>query len=225
MIKAVFFDLDNTLVDFFRAKKSAVKAAVSAMLDTGLQGSFKEAYDHIMQIYKEEGIEYQSVFDRFLIDKYGEIKYKMLAAGVVAYRKANEDALTLYPHVTTTLITLAKCGIKLAVITDAPPKQAWQRLCYLQLHHLFDEVVVSEDTGALKPSPLPFRYALDKLGIQPSEALMIGDWPDRDIVGAKNVGIHTVFARYGDPRGIEKSGADYDIDDIFELVRIVEMID
>jgi len=222
LIKAIIFDLDNTLVDFYRMKKLAVEAAVDAMLDSGLEGSFEEAYNHIMKVYKTEGIEYQEVFDQFLLERYGEINHKMLAAGVVAYRKARDAALVLYPHVTPTLTTLAKRGIKLAIITDAPAKQAWLRLCYLHLHNLFDAVIVAEETGALKPSPLPFNKALDVLGVQPSEALMVGDWPDRDVVGAKNVGIRTVFARYGDPRGVENSGADYDIDDISELIGIID---
>lgn len=224
LIKAVIFDLDNTLVDFFKMKESAIKAAVSGMLDAGLTGTFEEAYRHIMNIYDSEGIEYQEVFDRFLEESQGEIDYKILASGVVAYRKAREAALVLYPHVTKTLTTLAKKGVKLAIITDAPPKQAWLRLCYLQLHHLFDAVVVSEQAGALKPSPLPFVKALDILGVEAEEALMIGDWPDRDIVGAKNVGIRTVFARYGDRRDVECSGADFDIDGISALIGIVESL-
>jgi len=224
MIKAVIFDLDNTLVDFFRMKKEAVKAAVAAMVDAGLDMSFKQAYDGINRIYETEGIEYQEVFDVFLADKYGDINHKLLAAGVVAYRKAREAALVLYPHVTSTLTTLAKRGIKLAVITDAPPKQAWLRLCYLNLHHLFDTVLTSAETGVLKPSPQPFRMVLKTLKVKPEETLMMGDWPERDMVGAKKVGIRTVFARYGDRRGVTTSGADYEIDDIFELIAIIDKL-
>jgi len=225
MIKAVIFDLDNTLVDFFRMKREAVKAAVAAMVDAGLDGSFDEAYEAINRIYDSEGIEFQEVFDRFLFERYGEIRHKLLAAGVVAYRKAREAALVLYPHVTSTLTTLAKRGIKLAVLTDAPPKQAWLRLCYLNLHHLFDAVITSEEAGAQKPSPLPFRLTLESLQVEPSEALMIGDWPERDMVGATGVGIHTVFARYGDRRGVVSPGAEFEIRDLAELFGIIERLD
>src|SRR4030042_4891939 len=98
--------------------------------------------------YEREGIEFQEVFDQLLIDNLGDIDHKLLAAGVVAYRKAREAALVLYPHVTATIAALVKRGIKLAVLTDARPKTAWLRLCYLNLHHLFDVVITSEEAAA-----------------------------------------------------------------------------
>ncbi len=203
-------------------KKEAVKAAVASMVDAGLNMNYKDAYDAIMRVYDVEGIEYQEVFDRFLTEHCGAIDHKILAAGVVGYRRARDAALVLYPHVTSTLTSLAKEGVKLGIITDAPPKQAWLRLCYLNLHNLFDAVITSEDSGTFKPSPRPFVLALEALEVEPDEALMVGDWPDRDIVGAKSVGIRTVFARYGDRRNTAESGADYEIDDISELINIVD---
>jgi len=50
----------------------------------------------------------------------------------------------------------------------------------------------------------------------------VGDWPERDIAGAKEQGMTTVFARYGDTFGIRNSGADYDVDDVYEIVGIVD---
>lgn len=221
MIKAVIFDLDNTLVDFYRMKKEAVKAAVAAMVDAGLEMDYNDTYRAVMSVYDSEGIEYQEVFDRFLEERLGAINHKILAAGVVGYRRTRDATLVLYPHVTSTLTSLAKQGLKLAILTDAPPKQAWLRLCYLNLHNLFDVVVTSEESGELKPSPQPFLLALQKLEVAPDEALMVGDWPDRDIVGAKGVGLHTVYARYGDRHQTVQSGADFDINDISELIGIV----
>ena len=53
---------------------------------------------------------------------------------------------------------------------------------------------------------------------------MIGDWAERDVVGGRSLGMKTVFARYGDTFDTQESGADYDIDDVFELVGIVDRL-
>lgn len=222
MIKAIVFDLDNTLVDFMEMKRRAIEAAIRAMIDAGLRMTFEEARHKIEYIYKERGIEFQQVFDILLSDESNKIDHKILAAGIVAYRRAREAALVTYPHVFMTLVQLVKRGIKLAVVSDAPSREAWLRLTYLNLHHLFDVVLTHEDTGEYKPSPVPFKTALERLGVDASESLMIGDWAERDMVGAAKVGMKTVFARYGDTFGTKNSGADYEIYDIQELLKIVD---
>ena len=222
MIKLVIFDLDNTLTDFVRMKELSIDAAIQSMIDAGLLVPPDRIREEILNIYKDEGIEYQKVFNKLLVNLIGEVDYKILAAGIVGYRRAREAALVLYPHVKMTLIQILSRGLKLAVISDAPRQEAWLRLCYLQLHHMFDMVITYEDTGEYKPSPVPFRMVLDKMGIDAGEALMVGDWPERDIVGAAELGIRTVFARYGDTFGTKESGADYEIDDAYALVKIIE---
>lgn len=222
MIKLVIFDLDNTLTDFVRMKEVSIEAAIQAMIDAGLLVPPDRIREEILKIYGDEGIEYQKVFNRLLVNLIGDVDYKILAAGIVGYRRAREAALVLYPHVKMTLIQLLSRGLKLAVISDAPRQEAWLRLCYLQLHHMFDMVITYEDTGEYKPSPAPFRMVLDRMGIKAGEALMVGDWPERDIVGAAELGIRTVFARYGDTFGTKESGADFEIEDAYALVKIVE---
>ncbi len=222
MITAVIFDLDNTLVDFMAMKRQAVDAAIHAMRDAGFKLSAEEIRGRIDTIYKQRGIEFQSVFDELLYNEFSKIDYKILSAGVIAYRRAREAALVPYPHVYMTLIELTKMHIKLAVVSDAPAKEAWLRLCYLNLHHIFDVVVTFEDTGERKPNPGPFRKALDRLKVKPSEALMVGDWAERDVLGAAQVGMKTIFARYGDTFGTLVSNADYDIDDVSAVIDIVK---
>ena len=224
MIKLIIFDLDNTLTDFVSMKKSSIEAAIQTMIDAGLMFPPEKIREEIFRIYNEEGIEYQRVFNRLLIDLIGHVDYKILAAGIVGYRRAREASLVLYPHVKVTLIELMRRGLKLAVISDAPRQEAWLRLCYLQLHHMFDVVLAYEDTGEYKPSPAPFITVLEELEIKPSEAMMVGDWPERDIVGAAELGIKTVFALYGDTFGTKTSGADYEINDIYLLVDIVDTL-
>ncbi len=221
MVKAVIFDLDNTLVDFMRMKEAAVEAALDAMVDAGLQMDRESAKRKIFDVYQREGIEDQTVFDKFLLEEFQEIDYKIHAAGVVGYRRAKLATMVLYPHVNLTLIELAKRGFKLAVVSDAPRKQVWLRLCELNLHHIFHAVVAFDDTGARKPSSAPFSKALSLLEVAPSEAVMVGDWVDRDVAGAKKMGMKTVFARYGNLFDVQHSGADYEIDDVMELLDIL----
>ncbi len=221
MIKAVVFDLDNTLVDFMKMKGLAIDAAIRAMIDAGIELSYDEVKSRIDAIYKEKGIEFQYVFDSLLSDIFDKVNHKILAAGVVAYRRAREAALVPYSHVYITLYELLKMGMKLAVISDAPAKEAWLRLTYLNMHHIFDVVVTFDDTSERKPHPAPFTLALNRLGIEPNEALMVGDWAERDIIGAKQVGMKTVFARYGDTFNTVASGGDYEANDIQELIDFV----
>ncbi len=202
MIQAIIFDLDNTLLDFIKMKQFAVKAAITAMNEAGLNVDEEKAYQDIFDLYVNKGWENQQVFDDYLNQTIGEVSNKILAAGIVNYRRAR--------------------GIKLAVVSDAPSREAWMRLYYLNLHHVFDPVLTFDDTGVRKPSPKPFQMALDYLKVKPEEALMIGDWPERDVVGAKQIGIKTIFARYGDTFGTLDSGADWDINDIYEVVDIVK---
>ncbi len=222
MIRACIFDLDNTLTDFVKMKERAVEAAAEAMIDAGLAKTKDEVIAGINDVYEAEGIEYQRVFDRYLIQAVGRLEPRVHAAAVVAYRRAREGTLVLYPHVNATLIELLKRGIKLGILSDAPRLQAWLRLAYLQLHNLFDAVVTYEDTGMRKPAPEPFQRVLDELSVGPAEALMIGDWPRRDIEGAQGFGIRTVYARYGDNSGELCYEADYIIDSIAEVIGIVD---
>ena len=221
MIKAVVFDLDNTLWDFMKAKRVAVEAAVEAMIDAGLDLPKKEMIERIFNLYSIEGIEDQQIFDKVLLKKFGKIDYRILAAGIVGYRRAKDGALTLYPHVMLTLTTLAKQGVKMAVISDAPRLAVWLRLSSFNLHQLFDEVVTFDDTGERKPSPKPFRKVLQLLGLKPEEVIMVGDWAERDMVGAKQVGMKTIFARYGNLFDTKDSGADHEVNDIKEILEVI----
>lgn len=222
MLRAVIFDLDNTLTDFMRMKEVSIDAAIEEMIDAGLGMSPEEAKRKLFEIYDREGIEDQRVFDRFLEQELGEIDPMIHTAGIIGYRRGREYTLVLYPHVKKTLLELAKRGLRLAVLSDAPRYQAWSRLCYLQLQHFFDHVITFEDTQVRKPAAAPFERAIELLDMHPDEVIMVGDWPERDMVGAHGVGIRTVYAKYGDTSGAAVSGADFEIDDISELVGIID---
>ena len=222
MIKAVIFDLDNTLMDFMKMKSMSIDAAIYGMIEAGMNIDFSSSKKLIYGIYDDKGYEYQEVFDDFIISQCGRLEHKYQAAAIVSYKKIKDATMVLYPNVNSTLIKLSKMELKLGVVTDAPNREAWIRIYSLKMHHLFDAVVALDDTGNRKPSPEPFKKISDLLDIFSENILMVGDWPERDVIGAKKLNMKTAFAKYGDTFETKHSGADYDLNDISEIIGIIK---
>ncbi|MDP7180308.1 MAG: HAD-IA family hydrolase [Candidatus Woesearchaeota archaeon] len=224
MIKAVLFDLDNTLIDFMTMKKMSCEAALSAMIDAGLEINHTEGMRDLFELYDEHGLEEPQIFQKFIKRKLGKIDYRILANGINAYRRVRWGFLEAYPNTHEVLLELIKKNKKLAIVTDAPRLKAWLRLTSMKLHNFFDVVVTFEDTKTTKPSRLPFEAALNKLNLKAEECLMLGDWPERDIKGAKKLNMKTCFAKYGN-RKVKSSGADFEINNIKELLDVVNELE
>ncbi len=221
MLRAVLFDLDNTLVDFMRMKEACSEAAIHSMVETGLPLEEEKAKKRLFEMYREVGIENQSIFEKFLKETIGKVDFKILAAGIAAYRRVKAGHLVPYAHVRETLIKLKERGLKLGIVSDAPKLQAWLRLAEMNLAEFFDIVIALEDTGQLKPSELPFKQAIKKLGLKPGEILFVGDNPERDIKGAKAVGMHTALAKYGQfAAGKEK--AEHELRNVRDILKAVD---
>ena len=113
MIKAVIFDLDNTLLDFMKMKTVSINAAVDGMIKSGMFIDKEDSISEIFNIYDTKGYEHQEVFNEFIVNKLGSIDYKFLAAAIVEYKKAKEMSLDLYPEVIPTLKKLHHMNLKL----------------------------------------------------------------------------------------------------------------
>jgi len=224
MIKAIVFDLDNTLVDFMRMKRACSEAAVRAMIESGLQIEEEQGVKMLFEMYEKYGMENQSIFDKFIKKVNGKLDYGMLANAIVAYRKVKLGTLVPYPNTRKTLIKLKELGLKLGIVSDAPIKQAWLRLAEMNLHDFFDVVVARGPRGKMKPHATPYKKAMKALGLRSDEIIFVGDNPARDICGAKKLGMKTVLAKYGQVIYAPEETADFEIKDISELVEIVQKL-
>jgi putative hydrolase of the HAD superfamily len=225
-IKAILFDIDNTLIDFMKMKREACRAAIDAMIDAGLKMSEKDALKLLYELYEISGIESQRIFQKFTKKVYGKENYKLISHGVIAYRKMRESYLVSYPNVVPTLLALRKQDYKLAIVSDAPIMEAWMRLVSLKLDDFFDVIVTKADARKQKTHVAPVKVALKRLNLTADEAIMVGDRIARDVNTAKKLGIHTVYARYGDENPPEKgkSGADFEISNISEILDVVKKL-
>jgi putative hydrolase of the HAD superfamily len=230
MLKAIFFDIDNTILDFMTAKIRCVEAAVDAMISAGLKMNKDEALKAMFDLYDQHGIEEQFIFEKFMNKTEGKINYKIVAHGVIAYRKAREHYLKPYPHVTSTLLELKK-HYQLGIISDAPVLQAWMRLVTLNLDDFFDVVITAASVRKQKLHAAPFRAALKALNVRPEEAMMVGDRIERDVKTPKSIGMLAVYARYGEQRvGKEpapkgQSGADFELESFANLIEITKNLE
>ena len=218
VVKAIIFDLDNTLIDFMTMKKAASTAAASAMIEAGLKEYPEDLAERLFSFYLDHGIESDDAFEEYLLQQYKAVDYRILAAAVNAYLKEKYLHLKPYPGVAETLHELKQRGFKLGVVSDGFRLKAWMRLNEAGLDGYFDTVVTYDDTGKQKPAREPFLRVCDELNVEPEECLMVGDWPERDIQGGKLAGMKTCLAKYGQKR---HATADYKIEDFADLLDIV----
>ncbi len=230
-LTAILFDLDNTLIDFMRFKERTAEAAAKAIVEKGLAEKWEVLYAKIFEIYKTHGIEYNYTF-KALLKPYGltEGEFEHIRqAAIVAYEKEKMGSLEPYPGVEKTLKRIKELGIEIGILTDAPRVKAWRRLVLSKLDLIFDagNVVTSDDVGTHKPDPEMFLEALRRMKLagmrQEGKVLFVGDNVDRDIYGAKTVGMITCLARYGHQiKPTMKIKADFEIRKFKELIEVVK---
>lgn len=194
-LKALLFDLDGTLADTDRLHE---QAWLEGLAQHGIQGDHAYYQTQISgglnpeivrrllpQLSEAEG-------EAFLVQK--EARFRELAAGVGPLPGLGE------------LWNWAQSrGLRRALVSNAPRVNALFMLERLGLK--FDALVLSEELPAGKPDPLPYRTALEQLGIGPHAALAFEDSPSgvRAAVGA---GIRTVALTTGHrPEALEQAGA------------------
>jgi len=194
-IKAVLFDLDNTLIDFIKMKREACRSAVKAMRKVGLKIDEKTCLEKLMDTYYRVGLESDVAITTFLKELTGKVDENILQAGIEGYLKAKPKFLKPYPYVLETLETLKSQGLKLGIITDARREKALQRLDAMNITKFFDIIVTYTESKVKKPDLLPFKLAIEKLDLRPEDILLVGDSIRRDIEPAKKLRMKTLLVK------------------------------
>ncbi len=225
MIRAVFFDLDDTLIDTTALAEKARQQAILNMIREGLPFDFDTAYGELLELIKEYGSNFPRHFDYLL--RRLEIPYdpKLVAAGVIGYHNTKFTYLNTVRGVRKTLLRLKEMGLKLGIITDGDPIKQWEKILRTEIDDYFDSVVISDFMGVKKPHKKIFEKALSECGVEAEESLMVGDRLYTDIYGAKAVGMTTVWFKYGKHANDDVeylSYADFTVSDIKKIPEIVK---
>ncbi|CCC81188.1 HAD family hydrolase [Thermoproteus tenax] len=203
MIKAVFFDLDGTLIDDVEARKRAQFAVAKFMTErygvrlhkaAELIAKIEEEMDMARRYRRED--RWRALFERlgFIYDgEIGGLLTKIYFAELMEAMRPFKDARVLLSYL--------RGRVRLGIITDTDGEPGLKRerikRSGLPLD-LFDIVVVAgEDTADTKPSASPFSFAMAKLGLGPWQAVYVGDKAYADVPGAREAGMYTVIVHRG----------------------------
>jgi putative hydrolase of the HAD superfamily len=192
-IKAVLFDIDDTLFDTATLAKMARMNAVKAMVESGLPiHDIQSGYKVLVKIVEEYGANYDQHFDR-LLEVFGHKQDpKIIAAGIVAYHDTKLAYLKPDPDVIPTLIALRDRGCKIGIVSNGRSVKQWEKIIRLGLQHFFHTVVISEEVGFEKPDAKIFELALKKLHVRADETAYVGDSIETDVFGANQTGLVSV---------------------------------
>ena len=211
-IKLVIFDLDGTLIDSLKDITIAVNHA------TGPYGIAEKSISEMGDLL---GTGISILIDRVLADRRDELKDDVMKRFMDYYSAHLVDYTTVYPGVKDVLENLV--GYKRAVVTNKREQFAKTMLNELGLGSCFDSILGSDSVGAKKPSPVPLLHLLELYKLEPSEAVMVGD-SEIDIAAGKGAGVRTVGVTYGYRERGALEGADFIIDDILDLPKMIEEI-
>lgn len=250
MIRAVLWDIDNTLLDFDVAEKAALKTNFS---EFGLGVFTNEMLKDYMALNKrrwqalEKGeMEKQEVLEgRFkeLFGLYG-IKYNedVPAAFNDRYQELLGDTIC-YRDESYEIVKKLKDKVLLAIASNGTKKAQTGKLNNSGFDKLFDLFFISEEIGAEKPSIDFFEVAIKEADnwltknepympysdgkymgkLKADEIIMIGDSLTSDMVGAQNAGIHGCWYN---PNGISNTlgiKVDYEIKDLHDVMSILNL--
>jgi HAD superfamily hydrolase (TIGR01549 family) len=201
MIRAIFFDIDDTLCDRTSVKTKALRRAWNVLVENrGEECDFDRFYS-AYEVRTGSYLPRLKTFEMVLDDI--NLKDEGLAGGLeAAYSETIRADLRLFDGVRDVLSTL-KRSFKLGVISNAPSDSQREKIRILDLAPYFSSVTISGEVGVQKPDERIFRIAMDSLGETAETSAYVGDSPELDVSGAKMAGMFAVWANM---RGVDYSG-------------------
>jgi|GEM_PF-170557 haloacid dehalogenase superfamily, subfamily IA, variant 3 with third motif having DD or ED/haloacid dehalogenase superfamily, subfamily IA, variant 1 with third motif having Dx(3-4)D or Dx(3-4)E len=207
-LRGVFFDLDDTLIGYAEAERSALAAgcALASRLEPTI--SEERLAGAIYDVYRRR-FEYgtpgyrelktlptralRRVLTREALRDLGvSPSDALLEPLMAAYERAESEALTAFPDAVETLSAL-RPYLNIGLITNGPSAMQRAKLAALALEEWFDEIVVDTEFGHPKPDARIFEFAAGRVGLSRQELLFVGNSLEADIAGANAAGWISVW--------------------------------
>jgi putative hydrolase of the HAD superfamily len=229
-LRAVLFDIDDTLYSTTAFARTARKNAVRGMVAAGLRMDEEEVYRELEEVIREFSSNYEHHYDKLIMrlprEAHAGINPALIvASGVVGYHDTKFGGLYPFPDVVPLLESLRKAGMRVGVVTHGWTLKQAEKLVRLKLRDLIDSdaVFISDQVGIAKPNPKLWTQALRSMKLAPEEAMHVGDSLAHDIAPPQSLGLPTVWARRAAKPGQEvgEITPDHVVDDFKELAGVL----
>ncbi|MFT4297628.1 MAG: HAD family hydrolase, partial [Candidatus Woesearchaeota archaeon] len=239
MIKAIFFDLDDTLyqyegetrikVELDTIKHLAKMKNIPAKNVPELYLEFRKSFSKLIKKHNDDYPSLRSSWYKHFLIHLKQKNKKTIEKDSKKldrfYWKTFSKIIKPYDDAAMVIPELAK-KYKLYIITDGWKDGQNIRLKAIKLKKYFSGMVCSDDVGnKRKPHPDIFKKCLKIAKCQKNEAVMVGDKPKRDILGANNAGIISIWLKRGSYvkySPIKNEIPSYKEDNFFEICNIVK---
>ena len=229
MIKFLFLDLDNTILDFTKAESIAIRKTMSAY---GLEPTDELAvrYSHINDhhwkaLERGELTKPQVVTQRFAVF-FGEQGIEVDPPAVAkTYETYLSQGHWFLPGAEETVKEKLFGRYKLYLASNGTPVVQQGRMTSADLYPYFEASFISEELGHNKPSKEYFQVAFSRIpGFDPAECLMVGDSLTCDILGGKNAGLRTVWVNPHHKTAPDHLKPDNEIETLADLPALLEAL-
>ena len=227
MIKYLFLDLDDTILDFKKAESIAIRRTMSAFglePTDALAARYSEVNERHWKALERGEMTRQQVLQGRFVMFFGE---QGIAVDAAAVAKTYETFLSqghwFLPGAEETVKKKLYGRYKLYLASNGTAVVQQGRMTSADLYPYFEESFVSQELGHNKPSKEYFEAAFARIpGFEPEECLMVGDSLTSDILGGKNAGLRTVWVNPHHKTAPEHLKPDYEIERLADLPALLE---
>jgi putative hydrolase of the HAD superfamily len=228
-IKAVLFDIDDTLYDRANSQPLVLERIV-LQLPHIFEGIDKQrALDAFLESDRISTADWEAGLHVDDIRDYrSNIFLEALGLPLDYAEKITETYLREYPFINAPvdgaveLVQKASRHFKTGVISNSLPDVQYKKIETLGLGRFFSCVVLAAEINLKKPDPAIFIYAAKQLKVLPGECLYIGDNYENDIKGAKGAGMMTCWFRREPTSQINQENADFVVKNLKEAEKVLE---
>ena len=216
-LKAVVFDLDDTLYDSKKYFSSAFKQ-IARFLANRFSPPEEQVLETLWSVFLSKGSLYPKLFNDVLAF-YNLDNPDCLKTLVDMFHNAPVDSLTLYEDVKNVLPWLA-LRYRLGLITNGYPEMQRRKVMALGLDRLFQVQIYTAEFGKPKPDKFGYQHAVTIVNVKPEECVYVGDNPFVDFTGAKEVGMYTVRMLRGEFAEVRTNSEfiDIEVKNFYELM-------